>query len=44
MNVPSAAPSLLADMHFNIVWPQFLTTIAVFAAVVGYLAWRAVKK
>ncbi len=44
MKIPSAGPSLLADMHFNIVWPQFITTLAVVAGVVAFLIWRTVKK
>ncbi|HTV81690.1 MAG TPA: hypothetical protein VME18_03490 [Acidobacteriaceae bacterium] len=44
MNIQGAGPSLLAEMHFNIIWPQFIMTMAVVVGVVGYLVWRAVKK
>jgi len=44
MKILSAGPSLLAEMHFNIVWPQLIATLALVAGVVGYLLWRAVKK
>ncbi len=44
MNIPGAGPSLLAEMHFNIVWPQFITTMSLVAGVVIFLVWRAVRK